>query len=112
MDPASRIMNDDKLTYDLISAIINNDPQCVKNLLDQGAQPNRSLDEANVTPLHYAAQHNALNCIPLLIECGANVHTITEPDGQTPLDIALLHQHRNIVQLLMYYAENREPAIN
>jgi len=105
-------MKNDKLTYDLISAVMNNNAGQVKSLLDQGASPTHSLDSANVTPLHYAAQHNALNCIPQLIEAGADINAITEPDGQTAIEIALLHRFPQIVQLLMYYTQNQEEVIN
>ncbi|HAG62145.1 MAG: hypothetical protein CMF55_02940 [Legionellales bacterium] len=105
-------MNHDKLTYDLISAVMENNAEQVQQLLSEGADPNHSLDQAKVTPLHYAAQHNSLNCIPLLIEAGASLFSKTEPDGQMPVEISLLHQHRQATQLLMHYTQNPDATLN
>ncbi len=105
-------MNNDRLTYDLISAVQENNVEQVKSLLDEGADPNHTLDQANVTALHYAAQHNALNCIPLLVDAGADLYAKTEPDGQIPVEISLLHQHRQVTQLLMHYLQNKSDTIN
>ncbi|MBV53441.1 MAG: hypothetical protein CL816_05160 [Coxiellaceae bacterium] len=101
-------MNHDRLTYDLISAVLENNAERVKELLEEGADANRPLDQANVTPLHYAAQHNALNCIPLLIDAGANLFAKTEPDGQIPVEISLLHRHQQVTQLLMHYIQSHD----
>ncbi len=105
-------MNHDRLTYDLISAVMENNAEQVQQLLNEGADPNRCLDQAKVTPLHYAAQHNALTCIPLLIEAGANLFSKTEPDGQIPVEISLLHQHRQVTQLLMHYSQCPDATLN
>ena len=87
----------------LIKAVIHNDVSLVKVLLCAGEDPNRCLDSAKVTPLHFAAQHNALEIIPILITAGANIHAKTVPDGQSPLDIAKLCGHQDMVELLENY---------
>jgi len=84
----------------LIEAIIHQDVNAVRQLLEQGVNPNACQDNANVTPLHFAALHNALEIVPLLITAGANLHAQTYPEGQTPLDIAKLHKHQDMVKLL------------
>ncbi len=87
----------------LIDAVIVNDVQVVNKILNKGFNPNQSLDEACVTPLHFAAQNGALEVIPLLVEAGADICACTQPEGQTPLDVALLHNHDPIVQILLAY---------
>lgn len=84
----------------LIEAIIHNDLKEVRSALENGADPNACLDPAKVTPLHFAAQHNAIDVVPLLITAGAKLHAQTFPDGQTALDIARLHHHAEMTQLL------------
>ncbi len=84
----------------LIEAVIHNNVNAVRDALEQGADPNGCLDPANVTPLHFAAQHNAADVVPLLITAGAKVNAKTIPDGQTALDIARLHKHERIANLL------------
>jgi len=91
---------------DLIEAVISNDTDTVKKLLSQGEDPDFCFDnEANITPLHFAAQENALEIAKLLIAAGANVHAETEPDGETPLDIARIHQSEGIIDLLVAYVK-------
>jgi uncharacterized protein len=92
--------------HDLIDAIILDNNKAVLKMINQGISPSKALDGANVTPLHYAAQYNAIKCISLLIEKGASIHAKTFPDGQTPLEIALLNKSLKAVQLLMEYAKH------
>lgn len=84
----------------LIEAVIHNDVNSVRTALEQGADPNACLDPANVTPLHFAAQHNAMDVVPLLVTAGAKVNAQTIPDGQTALDVARLHKHEKMARLL------------
>lgn len=83
----------------LIEAVIVNDSPQVEKLLRRGADPNGYEDDAQVRPLHFAAQHNSKACAELLILAGADTHVQTK-DGLTPLDIAKLHRHDEIVRLL------------
>lgn len=89
----------------LIDAVIDNDVMRVHQLLtpDGDIDPNGTLDEAGITPLHYAAQNNALEVIPLLIEAGADPDVKTHPEGDTPLTIAILHNHQRVIELLLSY---------
>jgi ankyrin repeat protein len=84
----------------LIEAVIHNDAKQVRAELERGVDPNACLDPALVTPLHFAAQHNAIDVISLLITAGAKINAQTFPDGQTPLDIARLHRHEKMAKLL------------
>ena len=90
---------------ELIAAVIHNNADQVETLLSDGADPNHCLDEANVTPLHFAAQHNALDVVKLLITAGANLYARTNPDGQTPLEIAKINGHKEMETLLKTYIQ-------
>jgi ankyrin repeat protein len=86
----------------LIQAIIKNDQEKIIELLGKGIDSNASNDTANVTPLHFAAQHDSLEAAQLLITDGANIWSQTD-DGYTPLDIAMLHGSNNIKKLLINF---------
>jgi ankyrin repeat protein len=97
-------MDDKKiLSNHLVNAVINNNVQRVGSLLNRGADPNSILDKACVTPLHHAAQNNALEVIPLLIEAGALLEAQTEPEGYTATEIAFSHGNDRIAQALIAY---------
>lgn len=85
---------------DLIEAVVNNDIEEVKLLLEQGADPNVTLDEAELTPLHFAAQNNAVEIAELLFTAGADLDSETD-EGQTPLDVAREFRHEEMIKLLV-----------
>jgi ankyrin repeat protein len=86
---------------DLIDAIIENNIEMVKELLQNGADPNTYLDDAMVRPLHFAAQDNRVEIGQLLIARGADLGAYTYPEKLTPLDVAKLHGHDEFIELLM-----------
>lgn len=92
-----------KLIHKLIEAVIDNDPVKVNRLLNLGVDPNACLDDALISPLHFAAQYGALDVIPLLIAAGARLEAMTYPDDYTALDIALLHDHYDLANLFLMY---------
>lgn len=92
---------------DLIDAVLNNDAEQVKELLEQGIDPNVTDDWANVTPLHYAAFNNSLEIAALLIAAGAKINIRDSIDNETPLDVAKAQGHHKMVQLLMRSHESR-----
>lgn len=85
---------------ELIEAIIRNDVTKVRNLLENGSDPNYADDWANITPLHYAALHNALEIASLLITAGAKIDAIDAVCYETPLDIAMSCKHYDMAELL------------
>ena len=89
----------------LIEAVIRNNRMEVEQCLIAGLDPNTCQDAAKVTPLHFAAQHNATDVISLLIAAGANIYARTIPDGQTPLEVAKLNGHQEMVALLEAYIQ-------
>ena|SRR3990167_10085660 len=83
----------------LLDAVIGNHSHTVRNLLEQGANPNYFEDEAQICPLHFAALYNSPDVIPLLIMAGADLYATTEYND-TPLMIAERHEHPEVVSLL------------
>lgn len=83
-----------------IDAVIKNDVKAVEGFLKQGIDPNMCLDGDNVTPLHFAAQHNCLEVAKLLILAGAKLYAKTTYGDETPLDIAKLHGHSQVIELI------------
>ena len=87
----------------LIEAVIRNDAEAVSEILNHGINPNHSLDSAQLTPLHHAAQANSLEVVPLLVEAGARLGSKTKPDGYTAIEVAFLHGNYKLAQTLMAY---------
>ena len=100
------------LTEKLIEAVIRNDAELVYDLIMNGADPSVTLDSDNITPLHFAAQNNALDVVPLLIAGGADIHAQTWPDGKTPLSIAQLHNHYQMITLLLAYDSSNIDSVH
>jgi ankyrin repeat protein len=85
----------------LLQAVINNEPLQVKDLLDQGADPNFfECPKEKIRLIHFAALYDARRVIPPLIEAGADLHAKTGNDGVTALDIAKQHSFRKTAKLL------------
>ena len=84
---------------DFLRAVIEDNAEQVKYLIEQGCDPKIGEDEAQITPLHFAAQNNALETAQMLIAAGADPKQQTE-EGATPLDVAKLHNHQEMVKLL------------
>lgn len=85
-----------------IQAIMLDEVAKVRELLRSGIDPNQCEDSALVSPLHFAAQYNALSSAKLLIEAGADVNAETV-DGMTPLEVARIHSYQAMVELLLFY---------
>lgn len=91
------------MTQTLIEAVVNENVEVVKHLLQQGADPNVVEDGDKITPLHFVAQRKseqALQIAQLLIRAGANPLAQNEPDQQTPLQIAQLMSSEVMVAIL------------
>ena len=68
----------------LHNAAMNGHYNCLKLLIQAGANVNHSISINQVTPLMLAAQHGFLNCVQELIEAGADVNA-TDKNGRTAL---------------------------
>lgn len=90
----------DSLIGKLIDAVMQKDTASVKALLAQGVDLNSYEDDAMITPLHFAAQNNAIDIAEILVVGGADVHAKTSPEGHTPLDVALINNNYQMADLL------------
>lgn len=79
-----------------------NAPQdCVRLLLDAGADPNvGAAKPAGVTPLICAARKGHAGCVRALLEGGANV-SATSDAGDTALHFAAIEGHADCVRILI-----------
>jgi ankyrin repeat protein len=67
-------------------AVVRQNEQIVRDLLDAGADPNAK-GEDDYTPLHHAAGRESVAIVRLLLEHGASA-AIVDIYGHTPLDYA------------------------
>lgn len=101
-------MNDMKsqdLLEELIEAVRDNFASETYRIILNGAHVNGALDYVNLTPLHHAATHNAVNSAKILLWWGADPYIETNPSSlnqgnQTPLDIAREVKSKEIIKLL------------
>lgn len=87
----------------IFGAIERNEIDKLRQILAKGADPNQTLDESGVTPLHFAAQYNRPEVAQLLIEAGAELEVRPEGDGDTALEIAEMYGHLKVMQIISFY---------
>jgi ankyrin repeat protein len=68
-------------------AVVQQNAQIVKDLLEAGADPNAT-GEDNQTPLHHAVRRNSVQIIQLLLDHGAST-SVVDIYGRTPADNAV-----------------------
>ncbi len=86
----------------LLDAVIGDDVERVKQLIDAGASPNYAEDNDHVRPLHFAALYNSVSVVPALVLAGGDLRAVTEFE-ETPLAVARRHRHPEMVQHLYRY---------
>lgn len=81
-------------------AALENEPDRVVALIQEGADPNRQ-DKQGFTPLHFAAQQGSLDAAQKLVELGAHVD-VRNKFGKTPLSMAVYSSsgEGELIQLL------------
>jgi ankyrin repeat protein len=67
-------------------AVVNQNLQLVKDLLDAGADPNAT-GEDDQTPLHHAVRRDSVAIVRLLLQHGAST-SIVDIYGETPIEHA------------------------
>lgn len=73
---------------------------CLKALLDAGADVSSQMGTKRNTALHLAAEDDFSDCVKILLEAGANANA-RNLDDQTPLHVACLSQSIETVELLI-----------
>lgn len=79
----------------LHSALAGNNAQCVRLLVDAGANV-EAKQPGGTSPAHQAAAQGNLEALQILAEHGANLK-LADDQGRTPRDLALEAGHRHIV---------------
>ena len=99
-DDAISIDEENTLRY----AVVHGHLECVKNLVETGANINEK-DDDDKTPLHYAAVGGRLECMEFLISNGSK---IDEKDiyGRTPLYYAVLYDQLECIKFLISNGAN------
>jgi len=91
----------------LIEAVIANNKQETLTLLNKGINPNAAVDRAQITPLHFAAQMNALDVIPALINAGAKIDAADYDEESTPLEVAKMNGNYEAVNLMLSFTNHK-----
>ena len=94
------------LTQELSNAIVANDQDRVKFLVEKGADVN-TVDNQGGTPLTNAARQRHDKMVELLIKLGADVNKPNN-DGMTPLTTAVMRDHVPTVKVLLANGANVE----
>lgn len=102
---SSQLM-DYNLQKDLFQAVVNNDLEMVKVMVEHGANPNQ-VDSAGRTPLYWAAFNQNQEMVAYLVGRGADVNHV-DVYGKTPLCTAVVLDDLNVVTLLL----NHEVDVN
>jgi ankyrin repeat protein len=85
------------------------DLDCVRLLLERGADPNRGNDYG-WTKLHQAGYGNDRGLAQLMLDAGGRLDVSARGDGGTPLVCALFWGHREVVDLLGFEPRNLRVA--
>ena len=86
----------------LFRAINENRPECIKILLEFGANIQISIDKKHSTPLHLAINCGEKQIVKILLDNGARPEE-SDSEGITPLMLTTKHDHASLIPLLMSY---------
>jgi hypothetical protein len=95
---SSQLM-DYNLQKDLFQAVVNNDLEMVKVMVEHGVNPNQ-VDSAGITPLHWAAFNQNLEMVTLLVSRGADVNRCDDA-GKASLYWAGINKNQEMVTFLV-----------
>ncbi|GAA5796575.1 arginine N-methyltransferase 2 [Helicostylum pulchrum] len=89
-----------KLGHELIAAVIANDLEKAKALLDQDADLCFNGDDLGRTPLHHAAEHGHLDMVNWLIS-EKHPYNLTDKNEVTAGELALKNNHDQVYKVLV-----------
>lgn len=89
-----------ELDEQLITATCEGDVAKVRQLLDDGADPNANETWSRRTPLHFASSDNNLALAKILLQYNANTEARDEL-GKTPLVLAVQNGRKEMIKLLI-----------
>lgn len=95
------IMNEEN-TAALIEAVCTHQIEEVAQLLTDGTDPNGIIDEAALTPLHFAVSHESTESILLLLSVGANCLQEYD-DGESALEKAIQLNRKDAVKIFAFH---------
>ena len=96
--------------YSLHLAVLRNNEEIVKVLLDNGATVDiRSKSETSATPLHWAAYYCLGDMVSLLIEYGASVNAV-DANNATAIDYVLHGQEVGLAMIEKKIEEESDPS--
>ena len=87
--------------YALLVAAKNGHADCVKALLDKGADPDAAYSEYGIFPLLLAAQNGHADCVKALLDKEADPDAVDSESGLFPLLVAALNGHADCVKALL-----------
>ncbi|XP_076033747.1 uncharacterized protein LOC143020821 isoform X2 [Oratosquilla oratoria] len=96
-------------TTPLILAAANSHVSIVKELLDQGADPNMTR-HTGTGAIFFAAQGGFLDIVTMLLDNGVNIHQASK-DGGTALVVAAQCGHQDVVEFLLEKGANANVAM-
>ena len=88
----------ERLARELLNAVHRDDTDKVKTLLESGANPNHSVEDA--PPLHTACGNGNIEIVRALVTRGADVDKCDQ-QGWTPLHFACWWGHKTVVVYLI-----------
>ena len=88
----------------------NGDATCVRELLDNNADPNLDTNSKK-SPLHPAASQGHLECVKDLLYYGADCNA-KDNNGFTPLNDAIFSNHLDCVRELLSHGAHHSPVDN
>jgi quinoprotein dehydrogenase-associated probable ABC transporter substrate-binding protein len=102
----SRLAEGGDASKELVDAVLGNDPDRVRFLLDRGADPNK-VAELDYNALQTAVREGHLAIAQILLERGADIDRL-DKDGWSPLMFAVYRNNPDMIALLLRKGANKD----